>query len=95
LLRNSNWRSCIGIMMEVPQRLQCSVASGARSPGINTLASQPGQVTIRRGLSLALMTAQYITTDGGCDKPRFIFGRNLSHYPNDNPGLGTGASWEL
>jgi len=36
----------MGIMMGCPQRLQGSVESGGRSPGMKTLASHPGQVTI-------------------------------------------------
>jgi len=33
-------------MMGCPQRLQGSVESGGKSPGMKTFASQPGQVTI-------------------------------------------------
>jgi hypothetical protein len=42
-------------MMAWPQRLQGSVDKGGRSPGMNTFASHPGQVTIFKGLSLALI----------------------------------------
>src|SRR3974390_3388830 len=42
----------MGIMMGAPHRLHGSVANGGKSPGMNTLASQPGQVTILSGLSL-------------------------------------------
>jgi len=45
-LRNSNCRSIIGIMMGLPHLLQGTVASGGRSPGMNTLVSQQPQVTI-------------------------------------------------
>src|SRR5215472_11428949 len=55
LLRNSNCRSCIGIMIACPHLVQGTEASGGKSPGINTLASQPGQVTIFSGFSLSLM----------------------------------------
>ena len=55
LARNSNCRNCIGIMMAVPHFLHGSVASGGKSPGMNTLASHPGQVTIFRGLLDSLM----------------------------------------
>ena len=54
LLRNSNCRSCIGIMMACPHFLHGSVASGGRSPGMNTFASHPGHVTMRNGVSLML-----------------------------------------
>jgi hypothetical protein len=54
LLRNSNCRSVIGIMIGWPHLLQGTVASGARSPGMNVLVSHPGQVTIFNGLSLMM-----------------------------------------
>jgi hypothetical protein len=60
LLRSSNWRNCIGIMMGLPQRLQGSVASGGRSPGMKTLASHTLHVTILRGLSLMPSLIRYL-----------------------------------
>jgi len=42
----------MGIMIGCPQRRQGSVDNGGKSPGMKTLASQPGQVTIFNGLSL-------------------------------------------
>jgi hypothetical protein len=56
LLRNSNWRSCIGIIIACPHLLHGTEASGGRSPGMKTLDSHPLQVTIFSGLSLELMT---------------------------------------
>jgi hypothetical protein len=56
LLRNSNWRICIGIMMGWPHRLHGSVERGGKSPGMNTFASHPGQVTIFNGLSLIALS---------------------------------------
>jgi hypothetical protein len=52
LLRSSNCRSIIGIMMAWPHFLHGSEASGGKSPGMNVFASQPGHVTIFKGLSL-------------------------------------------
>src|SRR5260221_1851935 len=50
-------------MMGCPQRLQGSVESGGRSPGINTLASHPGQVTIFK-LPLVLMALSLCVRTG-------------------------------
>jgi hypothetical protein len=48
----------MGIMIEWPHFLQDSVASGGKSPGMNVLASQPGQVTILRGLLGSLIVSK-------------------------------------
>jgi hypothetical protein len=55
-LRNSNWRSISGIMMGLPHLVHGTVASGGRSPGMNTLVSQQLQVTIFSE-ALSLITA--------------------------------------
>ena len=49
MLRNSNCRSRIGIMMGLPHLVQGTVASGARSPGMKTFVSHQPHVTIRNG----------------------------------------------
>ena len=51
-LRNSNCRSCIGIMIGCPHLLHGTVASGGRSPGMKTFVSHQLQVTMRNGFSL-------------------------------------------
>ena len=55
LARSSNCRSNIGIIIAWPHFLHGSEPSGGRSPGINVLASQPGQVTIFNGRFPSLM----------------------------------------
>jgi hypothetical protein len=59
----------MGIMMACPQRLQGSVDKGGRSPGINTLASHPGQVTIFK-LPLVLMALCFAFAR---DRPGLVF----------------------
>jgi hypothetical protein len=49
VLRSSNCRNCMGIINLCPHALHGVVASGGRSPGMNTLAPQLAQVTMRRG----------------------------------------------
>ena len=53
-LRSSNCRSIIGIMIGCPHLLHGTVASGARSPGMNTFVSHELHVTIFNALSLML-----------------------------------------
>src|SRR5271169_5302788 len=53
-LRNSNCRNCSGIRMEWPHLLQGTVASGGKSPGMNTFVWQPLQVTIFSGAFIVL-----------------------------------------
>src|ERR1017187_2974492 len=53
-LRNSNCRNCSGIRMEWPHLLHGTVASGGKSPGINTFVWQPLQVTIFSGALIVL-----------------------------------------
>jgi hypothetical protein len=45
-------------MIACPHLVHGTDANGGKSPGINTLASQPGQVTIFSGFSLSLMALQ-------------------------------------
>ena len=47
MLRNSNCRSIIGIMIGCPHLLQGTVPSGGKSPGMKTFVSHQPQVTIR------------------------------------------------
>ena len=49
----------MGIMIECPHLLQGTEERGGRSPGMNTFVSHPGQVTIFRGFSPALMTIEW------------------------------------
>jgi hypothetical protein len=52
MLRSSNCRNCIGIMIGCPHLLQGTVPNGGKSPGMKTFVSHQLQVTMRRGLSL-------------------------------------------
>ena len=54
----------MGIMIGRPQWLHGTVVSGARSPGMNTLVSHLPLVTIRKGLSLMLVSLIHSTTIG-------------------------------
>ena len=66
-LRNSNCRSCIGIMIGCPHLVQGTVPSGGRSPGMNTFVSHQPQVTMRKGCSL--MPGINLPPPGPSDKP--------------------------
>src|SRR5215471_8816253 len=57
-------------MIEWPHRLQGSVERGGRSPGMKTLASHPGQVTIFKGFSLLLMACSSSASGDGAQSPK-------------------------
>ena len=54
--RNSNWRSLMGIMIWKPHLEHGVVVRGCKSPGMNTLAPHPPQVTMRNCLRSSLDT---------------------------------------